>query len=185
MVFDDKAYGEAVSEILSLDGGGRRAVPLIARSGGPDAARGALSATSAVALFRGSRSPEGAMAGLWLYFSYFDEAHGVAQDLDTPEGSYWHAIVHRVEPDSGNAAYWFRKVGSHAVFPLVAEAARELADLYPRASWRTSSQWDPYAFLDLCDTARQKPGSEEEKLALEIQLREWQILFDYCARPAR
>ena len=30
----------------------------------------------------------------------------------------------------------------------------------------------------------QRPGSEEEHIAMQVQLFEWQLLFDYCARPA-
>ncbi len=43
---------------------------------------------------------------------------------------------------------------------------------------------DPFAFIDFCEQARRRPGSESEQLALRIQLAEWQILFDYCAGPA-
>src|SRR5687767_13390080 len=50
-------------------------------------------------------------AGLWLYFDFLDESHAISQDLDTAEGSYWHGILHRREPDYPNAKYWFRRVG--------------------------------------------------------------------------
>ena len=46
-------------------------------------------------------------------------------------------------------------------------------------------RWDPFAFLSFCDRARHQPGSNQEKAALEIQRAEWQILFDYCAGPAK
>jgi hypothetical protein len=31
--------------------------------------------------------------------------------------------------------------------------------------------------------ARQNPGSQLERQAREVQRAEWQLLFDYCARP--
>ena len=58
------------------------------------------------------------MSGMFLYFSCLDEAHRIAQDISAPEGSYWHAIMHRQEPDPGNSAYWFRSVGRHAAAVL-------------------------------------------------------------------
>ena len=36
-------------------------------------------------------------------------AHNVVQDLETPEGSWVHAYLHRKEGDAGNAAYWYRR----------------------------------------------------------------------------
>jgi hypothetical protein len=122
------------------------------------------------------------MAGLWLYFSCFEEAHGVAQDLETPEGSFWHGILHRQEPDAANAAYWFRRVGQHPVFPALRAAAEEVVSAHPD-SFRVQDTWNPVAFINFCEAAREEPGSEAEKVAMEIQNAEWQILFDYCARP--
>src|SRR5262245_45470401 len=56
------------------------------------------------------------LSGLWLAFDFLDEAHVICQDLDTPEGSYWHALMHRREPDYPNSKYWFRRVGTHPIF---------------------------------------------------------------------
>jgi hypothetical protein len=66
------------------------------------------------------------MAGLYLYFGCWAEAHETAQDIATPEGSYWHAIVHRQEPDAWNSGYWFRQVGAHAIYPALRDAAAEI-----------------------------------------------------------
>ena len=116
------------------------------------------------------------MSGLYLYFCAYDESHKISQDIETAEGSFWHGILHRQEPDPGNAAYWFRRVGQHPIFPQLRDAAAELG-------WGTKDKWDPFAFIDFCESARNRPGSTEETTAMAIQLREWQLLFDYCARP--
>jgi hypothetical protein len=117
--------------------------------------------------------PEAAMAGLYLYFDYWEEAHEMAQNIATPEGSYWHAIVHRQEPDAGNAGYWFRQVGAHPIFPALREQAAAMGlDFGPR--------WNPNAFIDYCEEARRQPGGEGERLARQVQSAEWQLLFDYC-----
>jgi hypothetical protein len=39
----------------------------------------------------------------------WDGAHGIAQDIDTPDGAWVHAHLHRQEGDEGNAAYWYRR----------------------------------------------------------------------------
>ena len=38
----------------------------------------------------------------------WDAAHGVAQDVTTPDGAWVHAYLHRKEGDRSNAAYWYR-----------------------------------------------------------------------------
>src|ERR1039457_541515 len=113
-MFDPNAYGDEIAGILALDGNGERLVPL---------AGGTCSSVEARRLLRAARLRPAVLAGMYLYFSCWEEAHRVAQDLDTPEGSYWHALVHRQEPDAGNSGYWFRRVGKHPIFPaLLADA---------------------------------------------------------------
>ena len=183
MSFNSKAYGPEVAAILALDGDGDRLAPLVAdRCSSAEAAR-KLNDSKAEKLFLGAFSPQAALAGLWLYFSCFEEAHRVAQDLHTAEGSFWHAILHRQEPDSGNAAYWFRRVGTHRIYPELLKAADAIVARYPEAEFRPGDSWDAYAFVMFCERARQQPGSQSEQAALEIQRAEWQLLFDYCARP--
>jgi hypothetical protein len=118
-------------------------------------------------------APEVVKAGLYLYLGFWGEAHETAQDIATPDGSYWHAIVHRQEPDAGNAGYWFGQVGTHPIFPALRERAAAIGvDFGPR--------WNPRAFIDYCESARQRPGGEEERRALETQRAEWQLLFNSC-----
>ncbi len=134
-------------------------------------------------LFPGAKSPAGALAGLWLLWSGWDEAHSVAQELPTAEGSYWHGIVHRQEPDDWNSGYWFRQVGRHGIFPAVARGAAQLAASHPRAEPLETKDWDPERFIRYCARARALPGSETEQYALAVQQLEWNLLFAWCARP--
>ncbi|HWC96454.1 MAG TPA: hypothetical protein VG456_06890 [Candidatus Sulfopaludibacter sp.] len=138
MTFDPNAYGPEVAAILALDTQ-------------PAAALALLKTTSARQLFPHARAPEAALAGLYLRCGAWNEAHEIAQDIATPEGSYWHALVHRAEPDESNAAYWFRQTGRHPIFAELANAAHK-------------PTWDPFSVSDP-----------------EIQRLEWQLLFDYCA----
>lgn len=182
MLFDPKAYGSRVAEILALDQDGRRLIPLVSGRCSSEEARSLLKKQKPVDLFSDARAPEAALGGLFLYFSCFDECHEIVQDVNSSEGSFWHAILHRQEPDAGNSSYWFRQTGTHPVFPSVAAAAKEIVAMYPEAEFHPGTKWDPFSFIEFSGQARRKPGSPSEAAALEIQRAEWQLLFDYCAR---
>ena len=169
--FDPVNYGAEVAAILALDGDGRRPMPLVMERCTSEDARTRLRSASPPLLFPNGSAPEAALAGLYVYFSCFEEAHNYAQDIATIEGSYWHAIVHRQEPDAGNSAYWFRRVGRHPIFAALARGTSQ-------------PSWDPFEFIARCEQARRQPGSALEADTRALQLIEWQLLFDYCARPA-
>jgi hypothetical protein len=171
-MFSSSDYGPRVAEILALDGAGERLMPLAHGTCSSPVAYKLLNATNPRDLFPTARSPEAAMAGLWLYFSCLDEAHTLAQAIETPDGSFWHGIMHRQEPDPGNAGYWFRRVGQHAIFPDLRDAAQALG-------YSSGSTWDPIAFIDACEEARTQPASD--LLLRKVQRAEWQFLFHHSA----
>lgn len=52
------------------------------------------------------------LGALWLDArSDWDAAHRLAQDVDTTDGAWVHAYLHRREGDKGNARYWYRRAG--------------------------------------------------------------------------
>jgi hypothetical protein len=112
-------------------------------------------------------------AGLWLHFDFLDESHRISQDLETLEGSYWHALMHRREPDFVNSKYWFRRVGIH---PIFADLAKDAAEVGYSGKGAT---WDPFAFVDHCEKFLNTGGAEEETCK-KIQRAEWQLLFAWC-----
>ena len=97
-------------------------------------------------------------AGLWLAYDFLDESHWISQDLDTLEGSYWHALMHRREPDYGNSKYWFRRVPEHPIFTDLAKQAATLASRSGSGPLARQSTWDPFAFVDLCESAAREGG---------------------------
>ncbi|MDQ3395918.1 MAG: hypothetical protein M3512_17680 [Bacteroidota bacterium] len=41
----------------------------------------------------------------------WDAAHDISQDVNTLEGAWVHAYLHRKEGDIGNASYWYARAG--------------------------------------------------------------------------
>lgn len=41
----------------------------------------------------------------------WDRAHQIAQDVETPDGAWVHAYLHRREGDAWNARYWYTRAG--------------------------------------------------------------------------
>src|SRR3954452_17648064 len=93
-----------------------RPFPLVHMPPAASAVPDVLERTSAADLFPSARYPQEALSGLFLRLNRWEKSHQLSHDLNTPEGSYWHGIAHRLEPDYGNAAYWFRRVGRHPIF---------------------------------------------------------------------
>jgi hypothetical protein len=182
MNFDPSNYGPDVARILALGDNGNRLLPLRCGPCSSEPARSLLKTFEPAALFPPKAKQEVAMAGLWIYFSCFEEAHQLADSCETEDGYLWHGIVHRLEGDFGNAAYWFRKAGKHPIYSELTPAVAEITRRFPNAEFR-AGRWDPFAFLAFCDRVQTQPGTDQERVAMEIQRAEWQLLFDYCARP--
>ncbi len=129
----------------------------------------------------------GCIAGLWLLHDFLDESHAISQQIPTPSGSYWHALMHRREPDYTNAKYWFRRVGDHPIFDRLRLEAAAIAKAAQLESGNVPvpqpPRWDPMLFIDLCD-AMAGSGTPAEELCRDIAHVEWQLLFDYCFQQA-
>lgn len=167
MSFDPTDYPAPLAELVSGD----RRRPL--GEGTPQTDAGAaLRELDVAAAFAGLQVVDKAMAqcclsGVWLLHDHLDESHTLSQAISTPEGSFWHGVMHRREGDFGNAKYWFRNVGEHPVYELLAERFGD---------------WDPYDFVDRCAAAVRGGAGRDE--CLDQQQAEWELLFDYCYRAA-
>jgi hypothetical protein len=127
------------------------------------------------------------IAGLWLVHDFLDESHTISQNIETPTGSFWHGIMHRREGDFSNARYWLRRVGAHEVLnelgAVVANMGQDAATIAIADRLASGGQFDPYAMVDLCQSARRGAGPEEE-FCRRVQQAEWELLFDFCYRGA-
>lgn len=55
------------------------------------------------------------LRSLWLDRNgRWDDAHAIAQEIHTQDGSLLHAYLHRKEGDLGNAGYWYSRAGTSA-----------------------------------------------------------------------
>src|SRR5688500_12981736 len=106
------------------------------------------------------------LAGLWLLADDLDRSHRIVQDVATPSGSFWHAIVHRREGDFSNSRYWYARCAEHAVRRADALVTG------PR-------------LVELVERANVLPdGDPRRAKAVAAQRREWELLLDYSARQA-
>lgn len=184
--FDPRSYGPAAAGLL-ID------APLNELGPGcpQEPAKPALQAMKPESLFSGGTLHDrqmalACMAALWLRYDYLDQSHAISQSLDAPEGEYWHGILHRREPDYGNARYWMRRAGRHAIHEPLLTGARELAAeaRAPAADFLlTQTTWDPGRFVGLCEEALDD-SPPLHTLVKKIQRLEWELLFDCCHRLA-
>ena len=55
----------------------------------------------------------------------WDTAHHLAQDVDTSDGAWVHAYLHRKEGDLSNASYWYNR------------ANRKMPAMSPTEEWKS------------------------------------------------
>lgn len=127
------------------------------------------------------------LSGLWLWHDWLDSSHTISQEIHTPTGSFWHAIMHRREGDFSNAKYWYARCQGHQVLGSMAPYANDI--LHPLPADKSllrlvRSGWDPNAFVDLAQEVDNRPTDPRHNAAVTLQKLEWRLLFDYCMRAA-
>lgn len=137
------------------------------------------------------------MAGLHLWNDSLYTSHAFAQQIEDDEtGSYWHAIMHRMERDYSNSKYWFRRAGNHAVkHPVqinIADMLKQQAQLDSLPSspivnqlkqFRDQQSWNCDDFVDLIKLQENGQGSEDTRQLLEqLQSIELKQLLHYTSK---
>jgi hypothetical protein len=117
----------------------------------------------------GSASSAGARlfeGGLWFAVDELDAAHAIFQDDPSPQGSYWHGMLHRREGDLFNARYWYQRAGRVRGLPRMADFSAE-------------------ALLRLCEAdAKGRAPTSDIEAALEMQRTEWECLMGAALKQA-
>lgn len=158
---------------------------------GPHSRAGTLSIREVNAqldeVFRGGNIPTNSQqlirSALLLWHDHLDASHTISQDLHSSDGSFLHGIMHRREPDYGNAKYWFHRVGSNASYPEIAKRVGNLLDEKGAGTLKSElidgGKWDAFALVDACEAAAGRRGTEEQRALLrEIQRIETTVLIE-------
>ena len=123
----------------------------------PTLLAGTRGPADAITWIEAADTPPAVKAALWLYVDDLDRAHVIVQDLDTPTGSYLHAILHRREGDFSNSKYWFRRAGDHPAIAAI-------------------PGYDPCDFVDRVQAA----GTSSPEELIVLQRAEWKAVLDYA-----
>lgn len=131
-------------------------------------------------------------AGLLQWHDRLDASHHRSQSIEgeglNQDGDYWHAIMHRREPDYSNAKYWFRQLGRHPLLGRLPGIADEVLATCSDGGWRSrlasGGRWNAPAFVELCATCADGEESPLGLAARRIQRAEMLLLLEQSCADA-
>lgn len=113
-------------------------------------------------------------AGLWLYVDELDRSHDISQQIQTPTGSFWHAIMHRREGEFANSRHWYRRTGKHPAMNRITIAGGSAG------AGTTIGEYGASSFVDRVERAQEREANADLPELVAMQRREWRALFEWC-----
>ncbi len=113
---------------------------------------------------------------LFLWQDHWKEAHAATDDYEgTPDSDLLHAMVHRREGDYGNAEYWLRSAGKHALFEILGPRIQPLLSDNENLKRKIlpGGKWDAKGFV------RAVKDQPTNPLLQEIQAEEFRCFYEY------
>lgn len=66
----------------------------------------------------------------------WERAHDITQNIETPDGAWVHAYLHRKEGDIWNADYWYRRAGRTRPNATLEEEWEAIVENFLRAHYK-------------------------------------------------